>query len=390
MQYDAEVAVIGLGAMGSSAAWRLAERGVSVIGIERYFPGHNQGSSHGSTRVFRVACLEHPTLVPIARKAKELWLELGERSGTTVLEPTGALMVGPHDSDVIAGTLKAAADNDMYVEQLSRDQVAERFPAHASMQADHVAVWDPEAGVVHPEAGVIAAVDAARAAGAQIYTDTKVTGIDLVEGGVVVHTPTRDFTVAQVVVTTGAWLGKFVPELPLDPWRTPMTWFAPKQADDPTFGLEKFPVFIRAVDGDNWIWGHGAGDGFEVKIGPDRDPNFLTVDPDTIDRYIHPRDHALVSELVEQAFPGLNPLPTRTTTCMVTHTPDGQFLLGRPHGDSRLIVGGGCSGHAFKHASALGELLAEITVGQPTFVDIEFMNPNRFASTTNETPQESA
>lgn len=384
MNYDAEVAVVGLGAMGSNAAWRLAERGVSVIGIERFSPGHNQGSSHGSTRVFRVACLEHPTLVPIARRAKELWLELDTRSGTTVLEPTGALMVGPRDSDVIAGTLRAAHDNQMYVEEMTREEVADRFPGHATLLADHVGVWDPEAGLVHPEAGVVAAVDAAREAGAQIFTDTRVNDVKLIDGGVVVHTPTRDFTVRQAVITTGAWLQKFVPQLPLDPWRTPMTWFNAKESDDPTYDLENFPVFIRAVDHENWIWGHGAGDGFGIKIGPDRDPNFVSIDPDRIDRYIHPRDHALVSELVEQAFPGIDPLPTRTTTCMVTHTPDGQFVLGRPGSDSRLVVGGGCSGHAFKHASALGELLAEITLGEPTFVDITFMDPDRFSPTTTQ------
>lgn len=382
MKYDADVAVVGLGAMGSSALWQLAERGADVIGIERFHPGHVQGSSHGSTRVFRVACLEHPTLVPIARRAKELWLELGERSGTAVLRDTGALMIGPRNSPVIDGTLTAARENDMYVEELDRAKVVERFPGHETMPEHYVGVWDPEAGVVHPEAGVIAAVDAARAAGARIYSDTRVTEIELIDGGVRVTTPTREFITRQVVVTTGAWLGKFVPELPLDPWRTPMTWFSPKDDSDTTYGLDNFPVFIRAVDDDNWIWGHGSGDGFAIKVGPDRDPNFESIDPDQIDRYIHPKDHELVSSLVSQAFPGINPAPTKVTTCMVTHSPDGQFILGRPHGDPRLIVGGGCSGHAFKHASALGELLAQLALDESTFVDIAFMQPDRFLNQT--------
>lgn len=378
MQFDADIAVVGLGAMGSSAAWQLAERGVNVIGIERFHPGHDQGSSHGKTRVFRVACLEHPTLVPIARRAKELWLELGERSGVAVLENTGALMVGPRESDVIAGTLRAAHENGMYVEELDRSEVIRRFPGHATMSDDHVGVWDPEAGVAHPEAGVTAAVDAARAAGAHIYTDTRVTDLEFLDGAVRVRTSARDFVVRQVIVTTGAWLGKFV-NLPLDPWRTPLTWFAPKDADDPTYTLENFPVFIRAVSDGNWIWGHGSADNFAVKIGPDRDENFASIDPDTIDRYVRPADHALVSRFVAEAFPGLQPTPTSITTCMVTHTPDGQFVLGRPHQDPRLIVGGGCSGHAFKHASALGELLAQIALDEPTFADISFMNPDRFS-----------
>jgi sarcosine oxidase len=379
MRFDADVAVIGLGAMGASAAWRLAERGVSVIGLERFRPGHAQGSSHGKTRVFRVACLEHPELVPLARRSRELWAELQQRSGTEVIRNSGALMIGPADSPVIAGTLAAAETHDLPVERLSREQIARRFPQHRNLAADYVGLWDPEAGVVFPEAGVIAAAEAARAAGARIFSDTRVTAVALEPDAVLVSTATRDFRVRQAVVTTGAWLGKLVPELPLKPLRTPMTWFRPREGTEASFALEDFPTFIRAVDdGDNWIWGHGAGDGFGVKVGPDRDPNFYEVDPDRIDRGISAADWKLVSELVASALPDLDPMPVHITTCMVTHSPDGHFQIGRPHDDARLVVGGGCSGHAFKHASGIGEVIAQITCGEPTLIDTGFVDPNRF------------
>lgn len=376
--FDADVAVVGLGAMGAHAAWRLAARGVSVIGIERFHPGHVQGSSHGQTRLFRVACLEHPNLVLMARRSRELWAELQEHSADPILETTGGVMIGPPDSDVITGTLAAAREHDLPITELTVEELQERFPQHADLQPGTVAIWDPEAGVAHPENAIIAAVDAARSAGAAIYTDTRVTDVELVDGGAVVTTPTRTFTVRQVVVTTGAWLGKLVPELPLDPWRTPMTWFSPADPADESFTLANLPIFIRAVDEDNWIWGHGSADANGVKIGPDRDPNFVTVDPDRIDRGVNAQDHALISALVARALPGLDPVPTRTTTCMVTHSPDGQFQIGRPHGDPRLVVGGGCSGHGFKHASGIGELIAQITTGEPTYVDAAFVDPDRF------------
>jgi sarcosine oxidase len=378
-ELDGDLAVVGLGAMGANAAWRLAMRGVRVIGIERFHPGHVQGSSHGHTRVFRVACLEHPNLVPLARRSRELWTELQVRSGTPVIRSTGAVMIGPRNSRVISGTLAAAAEHGLPVTRLSREELQCRFPQHQNLAEDHVAVWDPEAGLVHPEAGIIAAVDAARDAGASIYTDTRVTGIELVEGGAVVRTATRDFRVAQVVVTTGAWLNKLVPSLPLKPLRTPMMWFKPKRDGSDAFTLEQFPVFIRAVDPENWIWGHGAGDGFGVKIGPDMDPNFHEVDPDTINRGISEADWRLVSKLIATALPDLDPTPILTTTCMVTHSPDLQFQIGRPGRDPRLIVGGGCSGHAFKHASGIGELIAQIASHEAPLVSLDFIDPDRFA-----------
>ena len=378
MDVDAEVAVVGLGAMGSNAAWRLAARSRSVIGIERFHPGHVQGSTHGHTRIFRVACLEHPQLVPLARRSGELFDELERRSGLPIVRRSGAVMIGPESSDVISGTLAAAAAHDLPIERLDRTALLDRYPQHASVTPGHVAVWDPEAGLAFPENAVVAAVDAAREAGAEIFTDTRVTDIELVDGGARVGTATRDFTVRQVVVTAGPWLGKLVPGLPLVPVRTPMTWFDVRDRTDRSFAIEQFPTFIRAMDDDQWVWGHGSGDGFGVKIGPEDDPNFRSVDPDTVDRYISASDWSLVSTLVREAFPGLLPVPARTTTCMITRSPDDQFQIGRPHGDPRMIVGGGGSGHAFKHAAGIGELIAQIAGDEPTLIPTDFIDPNRF------------
>jgi sarcosine oxidase len=199
----------------------------------------------------------------------------------------------------------------------------------------------------------------------------------------VVSTAVRDFRVAQVVVTAGPWLRTLVPDLPPETVRTPMTWFDPLGAPEPgaldRYALGRLPVFIRELDDGVVLWGHGATNGHGVKLGPEDDPgNFRPTDPDLCDRAVTPADWALVSRLAARALPGLDPTPSRTTTCMITTTPDRQFVLGRPRRDGRLVVGGGCSGHGFKHAVGIGEALARTVVGDDPFCDLGFTDPDRF------------
>jgi sarcosine oxidase len=377
-ELDADVIVVGLGAMGSNAAWRLAQRGVRVLGIERFTPGHVQGSSHGHSRLFRVACLEHPNLVTMARRSRDLWLELEEITGRHIFEQTGAISIGPSASPVISGVLLAAEEHDLPVEWVSRADIGRYIAGQENIPDDWEGVWDPEGGILGPEAGVLAAVEAAEAAGARILTDTRVTDIRLVDGGVEVVTPTATFQSAQVIVAAGAWLSKLIPGLPLRPLRVPMTWFAPRDPRDERFRLENFPVFIRAIDAETAYWGHGSVDGFDAKVGLDWDDNYQWTDADAIDRTVSHVDWRRVSEAVAAGIPGLDPEPSRITTCVVTHSPDGQFVIGRPGGDSRLIIAGGDSGHAFKHATGIGELIAQLTVGEVPYVDAEFVDPDRF------------
>jgi sarcosine oxidase len=379
--FDADVAVIGLGAIGSSAAWRLAARGLDVLGFEQFEPGHAWGGSTGATRLFRVACLEHPGLTPIARRARELWRELEASSGQALFAETGGLMIGPPDSHIIEGTLAAAAAHDLPVERLEPAEIAARFPGHARLDPGDVGIWDPEAGILRPEAAIVAAVDAARAAGARIETGTRVTAIEPDADGVTVRTEAGDFRVRRVAVTSGPWITRFVPDLPLTPHRVVMTWF--RAGEGRNADLDRLPVFIRSVPGhDTWIWGHGArpgADGFDAKVGPEFDGPFEADDPDAIDRVVHPGETDGVGALVAATFPDLDPEPSGVTTCIMTHTPDGLFVVG-PSADDRVVVGGGCSGHSFKHASALGELVAQSIAGEPQFTDAAFLDPRRFAA----------
>ena len=374
---DAEIAVVGLGAMGSHALWRLAARGKDVIGFEQFRTGHNLGSSHGLTRLFRTLCLEHPGLVPLARRSLALWRELEEESNSSIVRLTGGLMIGHPESKTVRGVLEAASAHGQPVRTLSADELREQYPQHAGISDDEVAVLDPEAGVARAEAAVIAATTAAAKAGAQVVEQVAVHGIELVDGGVVIRTPVRDFRVRQAIVTPGPWLYQLFPQLPMQPTRTPLTWFRARQ-NPAAFDLARFPVFIRELSDGNRLWGHGSDVDHDVKIGPEDDPNYRLVDPNTVDRYIKQADYAYVSQLISRVLPGLDPLPSATTTCMITRSPDMQFIVGRPGDDPRLLVGGADSGHAFKHASGLGEALAQMACGEQPFTDLSFMNPTRY------------
>lgn len=373
----AEVVVVGLGAIGSNATWRLAQRGVRVVGIDQHEPGHPWGGSHGRTRLFRVACLEHPGLVPIAQRARELWRELSRLSGQELLLETGGLMIGPPGSRIIEGTLTAAREHHLPVEQLTPEQIAERAPGHARVDPGDIGVWDPDAGVLRPEAAIVAAAQAAHAAGGELLTGHRVHSIEADSDGVTIRLQDEVIRAERVIVAAGPWLAQMVPGIPLTPHRYVMTWFRARAGHEA--GLDRLPVFIRSAPGtQEWMWGHGALPGDLTKVGDEFDGPFEADDPDAIDREIHPGETDHIAALVAATFPDLDPEPAEASTCIMAHTPDGQFLLGPSDDTQRVIVAGGCSGHSFKHASALGELAAQWALGEELFTDTAFLDPRRF------------
>ncbi len=372
----ADVVVVGLGAFGSAALWRLAERGVTVVGIERQGIGHPFGSSHGSTRLFRVACMEHPGLTPIAQKSLALWTALTQETGELYVRQTGSLNVGAPGSRPVSGALRAAAEAGAPTTELSHDELTARFPQY-DVRPEDVAVWDPGAGICYAEPTVRAQVAEAQRLGATVYPHTMVTAIDLQPDHVEVRTPTIIIRADQVVVCAGAWLGKLVPGLPLSPRRTPLFWFQPKDPGSDVFRLRNFPSFIWEFPDGRGLWGHGSDEDFLVKVGLDGAEREKDFDPDELDRYIHPRaDIAELAAAITASFPDLDPEPVKVIPCMVTDSPDGQFLVGRR--DERLVVAGGDSGHGFKHCAGVGELLAQLTTKETPYTDVSFIDPMRY------------
>ncbi|UWP85381.1 N-methyl-L-tryptophan oxidase [Dactylosporangium fulvum] len=375
---DADVAVVGLGAWGSSALWQLAARGVRVLGFERYGLGHPFGASHGGSRMFRVTCLEHPGLVPLAKRSRELWRQLEILAGRVLFDQVSAVLMGPADGHIAGGSLRAAREHDLPVDVLDADDLGRAFPQHVAFQDGDIGVREPEAGLIRPEEAVRAAVGAAAAAGARVFTDTRVNAVELTANGAVVRTPVRDFHVDQVVVAAGPWLDTLVPGLPLETVRVPQTWFRPVGDPEP-FTLDRLPPFMRELGDGGAIWGHGSRGHGDVKLGLEDGGSAFKVTPaDDCDRGVTLEDWTAVAGVLAGAVPGMGAAPSRTEIGMFTRTPDKQFLIGRPHGDPRLVIGGGCNFHGFKHSTGIGEALADIVVGRQTSVPLDFTDPNRF------------
>lgn len=380
MLIEHDYLVVGLGAFGSAALWRLAERGVDVAGIEQFDIGHNLGSSHGTTRLFRIACQEHPLLSPIATKSLSLWQQLGTSTATELIDQTGCLNVGHPGLDPIAGTLSAAQMSNLSVTEISHRDLVENYPSHAGWGPDDVGVWDPSAGLCYPETIVETQVIQAKSKGAAVYPNTKVIDIDFSSHMVSISTATVTFRAQHVILAAGAWLARMLPKIPLAPRRTPLNWFKAAPGSERDYRLDRFPAFVRTMPSGMQLWGHGSSDKYGIKLGMwDNGTNFAAADPDHLDRYIHQdTDIEELSTWVTQAFPGVNPAPHKVAPCMITNSPDGQFVVGRSSEYPGAIIAGGDSAHGFKHSVGLGEIVARMALGEDSFCEIDFMNPERF------------
>ncbi|MFD5862808.1 N-methyl-L-tryptophan oxidase [Streptomyces chartreusis] len=380
--FDADVAVIGLGAWGSSALWRLAARGVDAIGFDSQSVPNPYGSSHGHTRLFRVACHEHQGLTPVAHKARDLWYELGDLACQDLLHQSGVLSVGPETGRAIETTRKAATLANIPVTELTVTEVRERFPQHTRLGDHYMGLFDPEAGFVRVEEAISAAAHQARQLGARVYERTAVTGISESPTGVHVTTTDTRFLVGQVVLAAGPWMSLMQDIVPLTVYRAPMLWWQARDGQQDAFQLEHFPAFIRHYDDESTLWGHGATATTPVKLGLSHDERSrLATHPDQLGRGVHPyQDYGAVVDVISWAVPGLETTPVEAAPCMVTMSPDGQFVIGRAPGQSKTILAGGCSGHGFKHATAIGEIVAQIVCDEDVFTDIDFMSPIRFAA----------
>lgn len=374
----ADVVVVGLGAFGSATLWRLAERGLHVVGLDQHEPGHSFGSSHGQSRIIRTAYYEHPGYVPLLREAFGLWRGLEEITGESLLTMTGALMIGRADGPLVSGTLASARTHGLAHELLDAAALRARYPQHV-VDDDEVAVYETNAGVLRPEASVVAAVAAARRAGALVLPGAQVLFVGPEGDGVVVRTADAVIRAAQAVITAGPWLPQLLPAFAsaLRVERQVQMWFRPTEPAG--FAPSACPVFMHeAQDGLN-CYGLPAIDGATVKVA--RHHGGAATTPESVDRAVHPADVAPVARFISERLAGLDPAPVRAAVCLYTNTPDDHFVVGRVPGGDRLVVMGGCSGHGFKFAPVLGEIAADLVTTGTTTRPIELFAPERLFST---------
>ena len=375
--YDADVLVVGLGAMGSMALWRLARRGARVVGFDRFEPPHALGSSHGESRIIRTAYYEGPGYVPLVREAFGLWRELEAESGDTILTMTGALMIGSPSSDVVAGALASAKEHGLEHEVLDGTQVGRRFARHRLVD-DEVAVYEEAAGFVRPEAGITAALGRARALGAGIVTGLPVEHVEPIAGGVQVRAAGRTWRGRHAVVCAGAWNSAGLVDgldMKLEVTRQCMVWFRPRTPA--LHSPEAAPVFVHDIGGSPALFGYGfpSVDGETVKVGVSA--RTAPQNPDTIDRAINKADLDTAAGYVRTALPDLDPTPVRAVVCLQENSPDRHFVVGAVAPGITVLAG--FSGHGFKFAPVIGDIAADLALEGTTSRSIEPFSPQRFA-----------
>ncbi len=356
--YDA--VVCGLGVMGSAALYHLARRGHHVLGLERFAAGHDRGSSHGETRVIRLAYFEHPSYVPLVRRAYELWRDLERESGHRLLHVTGIAEIGPPDSVLVSGTRATARQHDIPHEVLTASELMQHYPAFR-LPSDFVGIVQPDGGFLEAEASVQTLLTLAAKHGAEIRFGAPVRAIEATDDKARIVTGDATYEAGAVIVAAGSWASSLLPDaaLPLRATRQVMAWFAPTNADD--FAPRRFPVFlIESAHGIHYGFPlHGAG----VKVAKHHHED-EAVDPESYDRHVSAHDEALIRAAVVDHLPGADRLLTAAKTCLYTVTPDGDFIIDRLPGAGAVILASPCSGHGFKFAPAIGEILADLATGQ--------------------------
>lgn len=367
-----EAIVLGCGGVGSAALYRLARRGVSVLGIDRFAPPHDRGSSHGETRIIRSAYFEHPDYVPLARASFEAWNQLARETGELLLRTTGLAQFGPADGAVVPGVLRAAREHGLSVEQIAASEAAHRWPGLVPDGLE--IVYEPNAGVLWVERCVAAHLTAARAAGANTLFQTDVLQWRCGET-INVRTSQGEFQTQRLVVAAGAWSGRLLADLgvPIVPHRQIVTWHA---AGLPLSAAAECPCYLFELP-EGVYYGFPDLDGNGVKVG-DHAPGAVVDEPDQLDRSLHDADRLPLEAFLQSRLPAATPTPRRHSACLYTMSPDEHFIVDRHPDDPRIVLAAGLSGHGFKFTPVLGEALAELALEGGSSLPIAFLSLARF------------
>ncbi len=363
---DGDVAVVGLGAMGSAALWRLASRRADVVGFERFEPGHDRGSSHGESKVIRPAYYGEP-YVELLEAVVPLWKQLERETSANLLTVTGGLLITHAGSGLFASMLEHARQRNLEHEVLDAVRLRRRYPQHRIEDTD-VAIYEVSAGLIRPEVCVRAAVARAVQMGARVKTNCRVEAIEDTGEGVRIRTSDGWLRFRHAVISAGSWLAQLVPGLPvpLQIERQVLAWFRPN--DVAMFSMERFPVFVCEIAPGQTRYGFPTLDGQTIKLAVHHEGSITS--SDTIDRDVSESDVRPIEDFVRQALPDVEPHAIRTQVCMYTNTPGERFLIGSPVGRPAVTILGVCSGHGFKFAPVAGEIAADLALDGRTRFDL--------------------
>ncbi|WP_298858821.1 N-methyl-L-tryptophan oxidase [uncultured Gimesia sp.] len=372
--------VLGLGGMGSSALYHLSKRGLNVLGMEQFGVAHDRGSSHGDTRIIRKAYFEHPNYIPLLQRAYELWRELEQESGKSLFNPCGLMVAGPPDGEVIQGVHQASRLYDVSVENISTMDVTDRFPGFQIPPGFEV-TYEPEAGFLFVEECVRTQIKCALSQGAEVNLNEKINSVVIHDQSIEVRTDTQHYSASGMIVTAGAWSSSCLQELnlPLEVVRKLLFWNRVKQ---PVYNLDSGNggFFFDMPYGE--FYGFPSLDGKTIKLA-EHTGGETVVDPGKLNRELMADDATLVSRFINEVMSELEPIPKRHATCMYTRTPDGHFIVDRHSRNPAVVYGAGFSGHGFKFASVIGEILADLATQGTTGHPIDFLSASRFAGEGN-------
>ncbi len=366
--------VIGVGGMGSAACYQLAKRGQRVLGIERFDIPHDLGSSHGYTRIIRLAYYEHPSYVMLLKRAYELWHEIEQRSGVQVYYKTGSLDAGPADSWVFKGSLRSCVEFELEHEVLTGKEVNQRFPGY-ELPHDILALLQPDGGFITPEIATVHYVEAAHELGAEIHGRETVLGWEPRGDGVRVVTDRAEYEADSLVITAGAWNSRMLPFLNglAVPERQVLAWLHPERPE--LFRPSNFPVFNLLVpEGRYYGFPVFAVPGFKFGIYHHFQEQGM---PEQLDHEPTWRDEQALREFAARYFP-MGAGPTMTLkTCMFTNSPDRHFIIDLHPDYPQVSFAAGFSGHGYKFASVIGEIMADLAERQDCRHDISLFSIER-------------
>jgi sarcosine oxidase len=367
--------VVGLGSMGSSAAYHLAARGVRVIGLDQFDPPHGRGAHSGDSRIIRMAYMEGAEYVPLVHRAYAQWRALERESGESLLTVTGGLMIGRPESVAVAGALAAARAHSLAHELLDAGQIRERFPAFAPSD-DEVGLFEDGAGLVRPERAIAALLALARAHGADLRTSAAAESWTAAADGVTVTTADGVIEADRLILAPGAWAPELLRiDLPMRVRRRVQHFWRP--ADGTDFEPGRMPVWIWDWPPEQIGYGLPAVDG-AIKAALHRGDE--AVDPDIGAADARPEEVATMRDWMAKRLPGLASAQwLGAKPCLYTLTPDEHFVLGAHPSAPNTWVAAGFSGHGFKFVPVVGEILADLALTGNTAYEIGIFDPTRAA-----------
>jgi len=379
-----DVIVIGLGVMGTAAAYHLSTAGKRVLGLEQFDIDHNKGSSHGESRIIRYA-YSHPIYIEMARESFSLWRALEQASGKRLMFRTGGFDFGPTDSESLQLTRASLEAAHIPYEWLGPDEANRRFPQFR-LSPGMAALYQADAAYLAASSCVLAMAELAHVQGADIVPNTPALEIEPINGLVRVHTPARMYEAPYCIITAGPWAGKVLGQmghrLPVQPTREQIVFLDPLNPD--LYNPDQCPIFIyHGVGAQRWFYGLPNVQGTGVKVGIHG--NNDAVDPDNVRRegdqaYVH-----TVREWVEKYLPYANGPVKEVRTCLYTMTPDEHFIIDHLPDHPNIVYGAGFSGHGFKFGILIGKMLAEMaTMGQTPY-DRSLFRADRFQSSLKAT-----